>query len=132
VNYNSNFLKRTLSAVGLLLIALAFCCTACNRAASPPPPLAAEDIPPALSKAYSAAKPEIRGIAEKIAASLQSKDYPDAYAGIQLLCNSAEATKEQRMLATRAMLTITSLLQAAQNQGDEKAASALKVYQMTK
>jgi hypothetical protein len=104
----------------------------CSRTPTPPSPLAVGEIPVALTKAYLSAKPEIKEVADKVVSAVQGTNYPEAYSEIQLLCSAAGETKDQRVLATRAMLTITSLLQDAQNQGDQQASAALRVYQMTK
>ncbi len=97
-----------------------------------PPPLAAEQIPAEVQKAFGKAALPVKETADRMVASLQRKDYPAAYQDVQFLCNLPGETKQQRLLAARSMLAITSLLQAAQAQGDQQAAAALKVYQSTK
>ena len=113
---------------GLLWLAAA----GCTRSSTLPAPLAAEQIPAEVQKAFTKAAPHIKEVAEQMIASLQKKDYPAAYQDVQFLCNMPGETKQQRLLAARSMLTITGLLQAAQAQGDQQAAAALKVYQSTK
>jgi hypothetical protein len=98
---------------------------ACNRTAGPPPPLAVEQIPAEMEKVYGKATPEDKDMVARLNSALQNKDYPAAYQFVQALCNTPVATKEQRMTSVRAMLTITSLLQTAQAQGDPNAAAVL-------
>jgi hypothetical protein len=98
----------------------------CNRGTSgPPPPLALDQIPAELQKIYAKASPEAKAVVAHLNTSLQAKDYPAAHEDVQVLCNMPVATKEQRLVAVRASLTLTGLLQAAQAQGDQKAAEVL-------
>jgi hypothetical protein len=104
----------------------------CARDTGPPPPLAAEQIPAEMQKAFNNAVPEIKDVVGRIISALQNKDYPVAYRDVQDLCNLPGETREQRELAARALLTITGLLQTAQAQGDENAATALKLRRMSR
>jgi hypothetical protein len=104
----------------------------CAKDPGPPPPLAVEQIGPELDKAFKEAKAEPKELVAKVNSSLQAKDYTIAYDAIQALCSLPDATKEQRSLSARAMLTIHGLLQEAQAQGDEKAGAALRYHQSTK
>src|SRR4051812_45926154 len=98
----------------------------CNRSGSqPPPPLAVEQIPAEMNKAFAKAPGDVKEMVEKLNASLEAKDYVIASQTVQTLFNLPVATKDQRMVSTRAMLTINGLLQTAQAQGDQKAAAAL-------
>lgn len=105
----------------------------CRKEAGPPAPLAAEQIPAEFAQGFKDAKPEVKEIADRVVKALEAKDYPAAHQAVQDLTMSPAASKAQQLLATRAFLTVTTLLQtAAQTQGDEKAAEALKLYQSTK
>jgi hypothetical protein len=104
----------------------------CRKDPGPPPPLAAEQIPNEMQKAFSTAEPEARETAGRLTAALQGKDYPAAYQEVQVLCTLHGETSEQRALAARTLLTITGLLQTAQEQGDERAAAALRLRQMSR
>ena len=68
----------------------------------------------------------------EIERALTSKDYPAAYQRVQVICNLPEATPEQRQVSTRALLTLTALLQSAQAQGDQGAAAVLKQQQRSR
>ena len=115
--------------VGLALLSAA----GCNRGSSgPPPPLAVEQIPAEMQKAYSKATPEVKDAVAQLNSTLQNKDYPAAYQVVQVLCNLPVATKDQRLVSVRAMLTITGLLQAAQAQGDQNAAAVLSFQKKTR
>lgn len=105
----------------------------CKREAAPPTPISAEAIPAELDKATATAKPAVKELAQQIKAALQKKDYPLAHQAVQALSYSSDATEAQRALANRALLTVTELLQtAAQTQGDQNAAEAIRVYKATK
>ena len=120
----------------LLFCSLALCSMVllpgCSKDPGPPPPLAVEQIPAELEKAFKQARQEPKDLVAKITTGLQSKDYPAAYDAVQALGSVPDATKEQRALTARAMLTIYGLLQEAQSQGDDKAAAALRYHQMSK
>jgi hypothetical protein len=104
----------------------------CHREEGPPPPLAAEQIPSEFAAGYKDAKPELKDLADQVLKALEAKDYPAAHQAVQNLAMSPAANKAQQILAARALITVTGLLQTAQAQGDEKAAAALKLYQSTK
>ena len=104
----------------------------CSKEPGPPPALAVEQIPAELEKAFKQAKQETKDVVGKLNSGLQNKDYADAYDAVQALGNIPDTTKEQRMLFSRAMLTIYGLLQTAQANGDDRAAAAIRYHQMTK
>jgi hypothetical protein len=117
-------LTGLLLVLGVMITAAPF--TGCNKTAGPPPPLAADQIPAELQKAYAKAKPEFKDLVQKISSAMQAKDYPAANAGIQVLFNAPEGTKQQRLATTRSLLTINQLLQEAQAKGDQNAAAAIQ------
>jgi hypothetical protein len=121
--------------VRTILFALCFCflgLLGCKHEDKPPPPLAVEQIPSELQKVFKVARQETKELIAKVSSGLQTKDYVAAYDAVQALCSVPDASTDQRAMASRAMLTIYGLLQAAQSQGDEQAAAALKFHQMTK
>ena len=122
---------RKLFFLALLLTSLTFF-SACSRTAAPPTPLAVEQIPAEMQKAFAKAKPEIKQLVEQLVAAVQAKDYPLAYQHVQAVCNIPEATKEQRSVSVRAMLTVNQLLQTAQSQGDQRAAAAIQLQKKLK
>jgi hypothetical protein len=104
----------------------------CNRTPDPPPPLPAEKIPAEMQKAFAKGSTEVKDLIGEIERALTSKDYPAAYQRVQVICNLPEATPEQRQVSTRALLTLTALLQSAQAQGDQGAAAVLKQQQRSR
>ncbi len=104
----------------------------CHREVGPPAPLPAENIPGEFQKAFAKAAPEAKDLSSRVVAALTSKEYAGAYAAVQELCASPQASKAQKQLAARALLTITGLLQTAQSQGDQSAAEALELHKMFK
>jgi hypothetical protein len=85
-----------------------------------------------MQKAFAKTSTEVKDLIAEIERALSSKDYPAAYQRVQVICNLPEATQEQRQVSTRALLTLTALLQAAQAQGDQGAAAVLKQHQRTR
>jgi hypothetical protein len=128
-----NFIKHSLvSAIYVIAVMAVLGPFGCSRDSGPPPPLAAEQIPAELRKAFSSAGTEAKDTVGRIIAALQDKDCATAYQEVQTLCTLPDETKEQRALGARALLTITGLLQTAQAQGDERAATALKLRQISR
>ena len=104
----------------------------CNRQVAPPTPLPIEQLPLALQKAFSKAKPDVKDLANEVAAALQAPDYGKAFNGLQNLLGKPGLTKEQVNVTTRGSLTVNTLLQSAQASGDAKAAQTLKAYRINK
>jgi hypothetical protein len=117
---------------GLMAIVAILGALGCNRTAGPPAPLPVEHIPVEMKKAFATASPEVKDLVAEIERALTSKDYPAAYQRVQMICNLPEATQEQRQVSARALLALTTLLQAAQAQGDQGAAAVLKQHQRTR
>jgi hypothetical protein len=129
---NIRNLALLLKLTRLLAVVAILAAVGCNRTPGPPPPLSAEQIPVEMRKAFAKASTEVKDLIAEIDRALTSKDYPAAYQRVQLICNLPEATQEQRRVSTRALLSLTALLQAAQAQGDQGAAAILKQHQRTR
>lgn len=114
-----------------VLFAVAFG-VGCNRSSPPPTPLSVQEMPAALEKAFSKAKPEIKDMANQVVAAVQAQDYSKAFQAVQNLANQPGLTKDQGLVASRAALTVNDLLQAAEIKGDKKAAQTLKNYRVDK
>ena len=119
------------SVVLALLLSLTFG-AGCNRSTPPPTPLTEQELPAALEKAFSKAKPVIKDLASQVVAAVQARDYSKAFQSIQSLASQPGLTKAQISVTSRATLTVNSLLQAAETQGDKKAAQTLKTYRVDK
>jgi hypothetical protein len=111
----------------LIFMLLTGILTGCNRHAGPPPPLAAEQIPSEFNKIFAKASQAAKELSTGVAEMVQRKNYPAAYDAVQALMALPDLSKDQQMIAARALLTINGLLQAAQSQGDQKAAEVLRV-----
>lgn len=86
-----------------------------------------------IEKAFATAKqPEAKDLAGQVVAALQAKDYSKAFWAIQTLSAVQGLSKDQAMVAARATLTIHTLLQSAQTQGDTQAGQTLQRYLQTK
>ncbi len=115
-----------------LLAGLMLVTPGCSRNPGPPSPLPAEQIAPEMQKAFAKSSTEVKDLIGEIERALQSKDYTAAYQRVQMISNLPEATPEQRAVTARAALTLTSLLQAAQAQGDQNASAALRQQQRSR
>src|SRR5436853_7813422 len=118
--------------LALLVSLILFGAAGCNRTSQPPPPLAIEQIPAEMKKAFAKAPADAKAMVDQLNAGLEAKDYAAASQTVQVLFNLPVATKEQRMVSARAMLTINGLLQTAQSQGAQKAAEALALQRRLK
>lgn len=114
-----------------LLFALA-AGTGCDKTNVPPAPLTAEEMPTAFEKAFAKAKPEAKELANQVVAAVQAKDYPKAFQAVQALGGMPSLTKQQISVASSAMITVNTLLQEAQAQGDAKATQAIQYHRATK
>ena len=85
-----------------------------------------------MGKAFGKSSPEVKGLVAGIEVALKDTNYPVAYQRVQSLCRLPKTTSEQRMVATRAMLTLTGLVRDSQAQGDQSAAAVLKLQQRTR
>jgi hypothetical protein len=123
-------MKRSL-AVLLCGCLLGFLGAGCGSG-GPPAPLALEQIPAAINKAFATAKPEHKELADRAVSALQGKETGKALLVIQGLCGVPELTKEQRAVATRAVLALNEELRAAAARGDKDAAEFLRMRQANK
>jgi uncharacterized protein HemY len=85
-----------------------------------------------MQRAFGKASPEVKDAVGRVNSALGTNDYPAAYHEVQALCELPGETQEQRLLAARALLTITGLLQAEQAKGGQEAAAALKLRQTSR
>ena len=104
----------------------------CDRSSAPPAPLSAAEMPAAFNKAFTKAKPEVKGVADQIVAAVQAQDYSTAFNALTSIVGNGSLTKEQSQVISRALLTVNNLLQEAQAKGDTKAAETIKTYHSTK
>jgi len=118
--------------ISLISMAVLLGTSGCDKSAALQTALPLEELPAAFEKAFSKAKPELKGLATGIVTSVKSKDYPKAFVQLQSLAQVTDLTKEQSITLGRATLTINELLQAAEAKGDEKAAATRENYRLTK
>lgn len=122
-----------LKATALALLLVMILGLGCSREVPPPTPFTEAELPAEMEKAFGTAKQaEAKDLANQVLAALQAKDYSKAFWAIQTLTGVQGLSKEQANTAARATLTINSLLQSAQAQGDTKAGQTLKRYMETK
>jgi hypothetical protein len=122
----------SLKKVTLALLLVVTLGMGCNRSSPPPTPLGLEELPTALGKAFSKAKPDAKDLANQVVALVQVQDYSKAFLTMQSLASQPGLTKEQLSITSRATLTVNNLLQAAQSKGDPQAAQTLKTYRRDK
>ena len=118
--------------IGLVLLLPLLFGVGCDQSSAPPVALTVEELPAVFAKAFSQAKPEAKELASQIVASVQGKDYSKGYFDLQSLLGTPDLTKQQVSVTSSALLTVNTLLQAAQAQGDSRAAETIKIYRETK
>ncbi|HZR18144.1 MAG TPA: hypothetical protein VFE51_12700 [Verrucomicrobiae bacterium] len=116
----------------LLSIFLLLCFCGCRKADAPPPPLTLEQLPSAIEKAFSRAKPEATEKVNELQAALREKDYAKAFMALQAVSAIPGLNREQANVAGAGLITLNNALQEAQSQGDQNAAQALQSYHATK
>ena len=122
-----NFLR--LATVFLLAVVLG---VSCKQKVTPPVPVPIEQLPAALEKAFTKAKPEVKTLAGEVVAAVKTPDYTKAYFAMQTLSAQAGLTREQSGVVNGGLLTLNTLMQEAQAKGDTKAAEALKFHRENK
>jgi hypothetical protein len=124
-------MQRTTLTV-LLTLSLLLGATGCNKNVPPPTPLSRDQFPAAFDEAFAKAKPDTKGMANEVVASVQTNAFAEAYQKLQLLATVPDLTKKQSSVVGRAMLTVNDLVQQAAAKGDQNAAEAVKIYRATK
>ena len=104
----------------------------CNRTVSPPTPVPIQQLPAALDKAFTKAKPDAKDLAKQIGDLVRTQDYGRAFFAMQNLVAKPGLNDDQQEVATGGLLTLNTLMQEAQAKGDAKAAEALKYYRENK
>lgn len=105
----------------------------CDRSVPPPTPYSDAEVAGEIEKAFTADKPAgTKALATEITTALQAKNFSKAFEAVQKLSIMEGLSQEQGMVAARATLTISALLQNAQAQGDPQAAQTLEHYMRTK
>ena len=115
-----------------VLLFLLLVVVGCNRSSSSLAPLPVGELSSALEKAFSKTKPGVKDLADQVIASVKTQDYPKAYRELQNLSIAPGLTREQASIASRSILTVHGLLQSAEAKGDQKAATTLNNYRMSK
>jgi RNA polymerase-interacting CarD/CdnL/TRCF family regulator len=98
----------------------------------PPPPLALDQVPSALTKAFSSGPSERKELADRAISALQNKEVGKALMVVEGLARVPDLNKEQRAVVSRVLLTLNQELQAAEARGDKEAAEVLRTRQMTR
>ena len=116
----------------LALLSLIICSLGCEPKASMPAPLPVAELPGALEKAFRVAPAEAKDLAGQVVALVRAQDYPKAHPQLMALAATPKLTREQVDVTARGLITLNELLQAAQAQGDQKAAETLQTYRINK
>jgi hypothetical protein len=108
------------------------CAFGCKPKDTMPAPLPADQLPAVMQQAFASAPASAKALAGEVVAAVQAKDYSKALSQVQALTVVPKLKKEQISVASRALITINELLQAAQAQGDQNATQTLQNYQRLK
>ncbi len=121
--------QRHLKGIAMAMMLAVLGGLGCNRTVPPPTPFADTEVAGEIEKAFAADKPAgTKELATEIVTALQAKNFGKAFEAIQNLSVIEGLSKEQGIVTSRAMMTISALLQNAQTQGDTQAAQALDNY----
>lgn len=121
------------SFVALLATCLLTLAMGCGRSEAPVlENLSMAEVPGAIEKAFASAKAPLKEMAGQIQAAVQAQDYAKAHQVLQNLLNQPGLSKAQQTVIARASITVSAALQAAQAEGDKKAAQTIKTYQLNK
>jgi hypothetical protein len=123
-----SFVARLTATLFVILI----CASGCKPKDTMPAPLPADQLPAVMQQAFASAPASAKALASEVVAAVQAKDYSKALSQVQALTVVPKLKKEQISVASRALITINELLQAAQAQGDQNAAQTLQNYQRLK
>ena len=81
-----------------------------------------------MDRAFARATPECKDLIAQLKTALGARDFPSAFQFVQTLSTLPDASKAQRLVVARSMLSIQAALQTAKSQGDAKAAAAIDNY----
>lgn len=126
----SNLLRFACPALGFFILTAVL--IGCGKSDAPPQALSADQLVPALEKAFAIAQPPLAPLVQTTTASLKEQNYPHAYSGLQNLAGMTGLTREQGRVLASELLAVNSLLQNAQSQGDQLATRTLQYYRATK
>ena len=123
---------KTLNAGrALSLLCLFALAVGCGQKAVVAPPLAIEAVPAKMEDAFQSAQPEVTTAVQEAVASVRGDD-PAALQQLQELSTRSELTPEQRATANQSLFAVLARLQAAETNGNSKAAEALQQYRASK
>lgn len=94
-------------------------------------PIPAEQVPSRVEEAFRGASPAVVAEADAVVTSVREED-PSALEKLRQLSVRPDLTPEQRAVAGRSMYSLLARLQAAETNGNQKAAEALQQYRSTK
>jgi hypothetical protein len=121
-----------LNAIGMALLVVVSLALGCSHHDAPLEPLSSAELAPALEKAFTKAKPEVRDLITQAITAVQAQDYSKAFLQLNKLQSQPDLTQEQSTVLARGILTLNGLLQSAQSKGDANAAQTLKNYDQNK
>jgi hypothetical protein len=123
-------------AFGLFPICLVFLLgigAGCHRQSdAPPQALPADQLAPAMEKAFADTQPGLKERADKIIASLKTPDYPQAFTELRDLQSQPKLTQGEYKTLASVLITVNQQLQSERSKGDQRAAQALQQYMRTK
>ncbi|MEO6036386.1 MAG: hypothetical protein ABIQ35_14125 [Verrucomicrobiota bacterium] len=121
-----------IKALLLALIVPLFFISGCDSGNEVPVPLPLNELAATMDKAFSKAKTGTKSLATQVVSAVQAKDYSKAFLDLQALIGAPDLTKQQANVAGRALLTVNSLMQTAETQGDAKSAETMRIYRQNK
>lgn len=125
----SKYLRLLLTSSALAAALLLGACSKNGANASGGDLSAAQET---IQGAFKEAKPEVKGLADEAAASMQRQEPAKAFVQLNGLTASPDLTPEQRAAASQSMLAVSQRLREAAQKGDEEAGKLLDMYRSSK
>jgi len=113
--------------IGLCLVAA----SGCHKQSAAPQTIEAARVPEVIQDAFQNANPELKAEVETIETAAKNQD-PAAITNLMLLMHRPDLTPQQRSAASRCLPSLLISAQQAAAQGDERAAEAVKAYNISK
>lgn len=112
---------KNISLSLLFLLSLALF-TGCDDSASPPPePLDQSNLVSELESQFADADPEVKTMVDTVIKHFNEKKYTYAFQALDKVLFRQDLDKDSRILASRASLTISNILDEQAAKGDEAA-----------
>lgn len=121
-------MNRVIAWVNVGVLGTVFFLGCSSEPPPPPPPLAPAEAPATFQHVFEKAQPEVQTDASKLAQSLASGNYTDAFVKLGGLSSRPDLSPVQREAVGRAQMTVMEKLREAAARGDPEALKLLELH----